>query len=69
MGTKTADVRPRIPLENDGRAELQELAAVLSQHVERRQRLRGSHPVAIVVEPTRYDLTVDASTDCSSADR
>src|SRR5437763_4135094 len=57
MGTKTAvEARPAIPLQKDGRAELQELAAVLSHHVERRHRDRGGHVVEPVAEPERYDL-------------
>ena len=57
MGTKTAaPPRPEIPLQNDGRAELQALAAALSAQVESRHRDRGAHVVEIVPEPERYDL-------------
>jgi hypothetical protein len=57
MGIKTvADVRSEIPLQKDGRTELQELAAALSQHVEQRHRTRGEHTLELVPEPERYDL-------------
>jgi hypothetical protein len=60
MGTKTAAIpRHEIPLQKDGRTELQELAAALSQHVERRHETRGAHTVEIVREPERFDLTVE----------
>ena len=62
MGTKTAAVpRHEIPLQKDGRSELQELAAALSQHVEQRHRERGTYPVEPVAisEPTHYDLSAE----------
>jgi len=60
MGTKTAaEVRPEIPLQKDGLAELQELAAALSEQVEQRHRQRGSHAVEAVPEPERFDLTAE----------
>lgn len=59
MGIKTAaNPRHEIPLQKDGRSELQELAAVLSQHVEQRHRDRGTYPVEPAInDPIHYDLT------------
>lgn len=58
MGTKTAaEPRLEIPLQNDGRADLQALAAVLSSHVEQRHRDRGTYPAEPATEPECFDLT------------
>jgi hypothetical protein len=58
MATKTAaPARHEIPLQKNGRTELQELAAVLSSHVDQRHRVRGSHPIETTPEPERFDLT------------
>lgn len=58
MGTKTAaEPRLEIPLQNDGRAELQALAAVVSSHIEARHRDRGTYPVEPATEPESFDLT------------
>lgn len=62
MGIKTAVVpRHEIPLQKDGRSELQELAAALSQQVDQRHRDRGTYPAepAAVSEPTHYDLSAE----------
>jgi hypothetical protein len=60
MGIKTAaEPRPAIPLQQDGRTELQELAAALSQQVEQRHRSRGAHTLEIVTGPEVHDLTAE----------
>ena len=58
MGTNTvAPPRHEIPLQKDGRTELQELAAALSQRVEQRHRDRGAYPAEPTAAPDHYDLT------------
>ncbi|MEY2431177.1 MAG: hypothetical protein QOC92_902, partial [Acidimicrobiaceae bacterium] len=42
-----APARPDIPLQKDGRSELQELAAALSQAVEERHKTRGGHQLSV----------------------
>jgi len=61
MGIKTAAIpRHEIPLQKDGRSELQELAAALSQHVEQRHRDRGTYPVEPTLEErTHFDLAAE----------
>lgn len=65
MAPKTAALpRHEIPLQKDGRTELQELAAALSLQVEHRHRTRGAHELEpVATEPTRYNLThfIDAA--------
>ena len=59
MGIKTAAIpRHEIPLQKDGRSELQELAAALSKQAEQRHRDLGTYPVEpVATQQIHFDLT------------